>query len=46
MIGVVSGHGAMEAAAVNLTEPGDTALVLTNGIWGDRFADMVRRHGM
>ncbi|KAK6177486.1 hypothetical protein SNE40_015578 [Patella caerulea] len=40
-----TGHGAMEAACVNLLEPGEVALVCQNGIWGQRFADMVDRNG-
>lgn len=40
------GHGAMETTAVNMVEPGEVALVLTNGIWGDRFAGMVTRYGL
>ncbi|XP_072789570.1 alanine--glyoxylate aminotransferase isoform X2 [Taeniopygia guttata] len=40
-----SGHGAMEAALVNLLEQGDTVLVAINGIWGQRAADIARRLG-
>ena len=29
----------------NLLETGDVALVCQNGIWGQRFADMVERNG-
>ncbi|KAL3861331.1 hypothetical protein ACJMK2_007367 [Sinanodonta woodiana] len=41
-----SGHAAMETACLNLLEPGDTALVGINGLWGERFADMVDRQGI
>ncbi|XP_074655908.1 alanine--glyoxylate aminotransferase-like isoform X2 [Tubulanus polymorphus] len=40
-----TGHAGMEAACCNLVEPGDVILVATNGIWGERFADMVDRCG-
>jgi len=40
-----SGHGGMEAAMCNLVEPGDKVLVLVNGIWGKRAADMATRYG-
>jgi alanine-glyoxylate transaminase/serine-glyoxylate transaminase/serine-pyruvate transaminase len=35
----------METAVGNLVEPGDTALVPSNGYFGDRMAEMVRRAG-
>ncbi len=35
----------MEAMVCNLLEPGETALVCENGLWGQRFADMVDRNG-
>ena len=35
----------MEMACDTLVEPNDTVLVMTSGIWGSRFAEMVRRHG-
>ena len=41
----ISGHAAMETAVCNLVEPGDKVLVCVNGLWGERFADMVQRHG-
>ncbi|KAL3861332.1 hypothetical protein ACJMK2_007368 [Sinanodonta woodiana] len=41
-----SGHAAMETACLNLLEPGDTALVGINGLWGERFAEMVHRQGI
>lgn len=40
-----SGHGAMEAAMVNLIEPGDRVLMVVTGIWGQRAGDMARRLG-
>ena len=36
---------AMEAALVNLLEPGDTAIVGVNGVFGGRMADIVSRIG-
>ncbi len=43
----VSGTGSagMEAAMVNLLEPGDTAIVGVNGVFGGRLAEMARRMG-
>ncbi|XP_031452351.1 serine--pyruvate aminotransferase [Phasianus colchicus] len=40
-----TGHCAMEAALINLLEGNDTMLVGTNGIWGQRAADIARRLG-
>ncbi|WP_338729310.1 alanine--glyoxylate aminotransferase family protein [Haladaptatus sp. DJG-WS-42] len=40
-----TGSAAMEAAIGNVTEPGDTVLVPTNGYFGSRMASMVRRAG-
>ncbi len=44
---VVAGSGtfAMELAAANLIEPGDRALVASTGVFGDRFIDLLGRHG-
>lgn len=44
---VVSGTGSagMEAAAMNLLEPGDRVLVLVNGVFGGRRAEVSRRVG-
>ncbi len=44
---VVAGSGtfAMELAAANLVEPGDRALVVSTGVFGDRFVDLLGRHG-
>ena len=43
----VSGTGscAQEASLANLLEPGDTAIVGINGVFGGRLADMARRMG-
>jgi len=35
----------MEAAMLNLLEPGDTAVVAVNGLFGSRMADMAERAG-
>ena len=40
-----TGHAGMEAALVNLVEPGTVVLVGVNGIWGDRASDMANRQG-
>lgn len=40
-----SGHGGMEACFANLVVDGDVVLVASSGLWGDRAADMARRHG-
>lgn len=44
---IVAGSGtfAMELATANLVEPGDRALVLSTGVFGDRFEDLLSRHG-
>jgi len=44
---VVAGSGtlAMELAGANLVEPGDRALVLSTGVFGERFEDLLSRHG-
>ena len=44
---VIAGSGtlAMELAGANLIEPGDRALVLSTGVFGDRFEDLLTRHG-
>lgn len=43
----VSGTGscAMEAAVVNLVEPGDKVLIAVNGYFGLRMIDMAKRAG-
>ncbi|KAI1717070.1 aminotransferase class-V domain-containing protein [Ditylenchus destructor] len=38
-----TGHAGMECAMFNLLEPGETVLVLQNGVWGQRAADLGRR---
>ena len=43
----VSGTGSagMEAAVVNLIEPGDSMVVCVNGVFGERMADVAERAG-
>jgi len=40
-----TGSAAQEAAMVNLLEPGDTAIIGVNGVFGGRLAEMARRCG-
>uniref|UniRef100_A0A4W3I303 Alanine--glyoxylate aminotransferase n=1 Tax=Callorhinchus milii TaxID=7868 RepID=A0A4W3I303_CALMI len=40
-----SGHAAMEAALVNVLEPGEAVLIAMNGVWGERAADIGERIG-
>ncbi|MDT8340565.1 MAG: alanine--glyoxylate aminotransferase family protein [Longimicrobiales bacterium] len=40
-----TGSAAQEAAMVNLLEPGDTAIIGVNGVFGGRLAEMARRVG-
>ena len=44
---VVAGSGmlALEMAVVNLIEPGDKALVLETGVFGNRYAELLARYG-
>jgi alanine-glyoxylate transaminase/serine-glyoxylate transaminase/serine-pyruvate transaminase len=44
---VVAGSGtlAMDLAGANLIEPGDRALVVNTGYFGDRFGDLLERYG-
>jgi alanine-glyoxylate transaminase/serine-glyoxylate transaminase/serine-pyruvate transaminase len=44
---VVAGSGtlAMELAGANLVEVGDRAVVVSTGVFGERFADLLARHG-
>ena len=44
---VLAGSGtlAMDTAAANLVEPGDEALVVNTGYFGDRFAAILERYG-
>ncbi len=39
-----SGTLAMDAAGANLIEPGDRALVLSTGLFGERFAELLSRY--
>src|SRR5438445_13488649 len=41
-----SGTGAMEAAVVNLCSPGDLAIVVRCGKFGERWADICRAFGV
>ena len=40
-----TGSAAMEASLANVLEPGDTAIVGVNGVFGGRLAEMARRMG-
>src|SRR5256714_4961967 len=40
-----TGSAGMEACFVNLLEPGDSAIVGVNGVFGERMADVARRCG-
>jgi alanine-glyoxylate transaminase/serine-glyoxylate transaminase/serine-pyruvate transaminase len=40
-----TGSAGMEACFVNLLEPGDTAIVGSNGVFGDRMCEVARRCG-
>jgi len=40
-----TGSAGMEAAFVNVVEPGDTVIVGVNGVFGNRMADIVSRCG-
>jgi alanine-glyoxylate transaminase/serine-glyoxylate transaminase/serine-pyruvate transaminase len=40
-----TGGAGMEASVTNLIQPGDTAIVGINGLFGERVADIVRRCG-
>jgi alanine-glyoxylate transaminase/serine-glyoxylate transaminase/serine-pyruvate transaminase len=41
-----SGTLAQEAAIVNLVSPGERLLVISNGFFGDRFAEIAAAHGI
>ncbi|XP_012277762.1 serine--pyruvate aminotransferase [Orussus abietinus] len=41
-----SGHAGMEAGLENILEPGETLLVTTSSIWGERAAEMADRIGV
>jgi len=45
---VIAGSGtlAMEMAIANVSKPGDSALVCSNGFFGDRYVDICRRRGL
>src|SRR4030042_2142790 len=40
-----SGTGGLEAAVVNTLSPGDKVLSLSNGFFGERFADLAEEYG-
>jgi aspartate aminotransferase-like enzyme len=40
-----SGTGGMEAAVVNMLSPGDKVLSASNGVFGNRFADIAQNYG-
>ncbi|MCH7564297.1 MAG: alanine--glyoxylate aminotransferase family protein [Gemmatimonadetes bacterium] len=40
-----TGSAGMQASLVNLLEPGDTAIIGVNGVFGGRLAEMARRIG-
>jgi len=40
-----SGTLAMDVAGANLIEPGDKALVISTGYFGDRYSDLLQRYG-
>ena len=40
-----SGTLAMDMAGANLVEPGDRALVISTGYFGERYAELLRRYG-
>lgn len=42
---VASGTGGLEAAIVNLFSPGDRILSISNGSFGERWAEMAERYG-
>ncbi len=44
---IIAGTGtlAMDMAGSNLIEPGDSALVISTGYFGDRYADLLSRYG-
>jgi len=40
-----TGHSGMEAALVNLLEPGETVVICQHGLWGERASEMATRIG-
>ncbi len=45
LIYTASGTGAMEASVVNLLSPGDVAINVSIGVFGDRFGQILRNFG-
>jgi len=43
---VSSGTGAMEAAVINLLSPGDTAITVQGGKFGERWTEICQSHGI
>jgi len=41
-----TGHSGMEAALVNLLEPGETVAICEHGLWGQRASEMGTRMGL
>jgi len=46
LIFAASGTGAMEGAVINLLSPGDKALVVRGGKFGERFGEICRAYGI
>ena len=46
LIFAASGTGAMEGAVINLLSPGDKALVVRGGKFGERFGDICKAYGI
>ena len=40
-----TGHAAMETALMNIVEPGESVVVLQNGLWGERVTSLCKRLG-
>ena len=40
-----SGHAGMEAGIANLIEPGEKIVIINQGVWGTKAAEMARRYG-
>lgn len=45
LVFTASGTGGLEAAIVNTLSPGDKILSASNGVFGDRFADIAEQYG-
>ena len=45
LILTTAGTGAMESAVVNMLSPGDKVLVVSIGVFGDRFATIAETYG-